>query len=616
MLDAFQAVLLLLGHWRRLRRQMSVDLSGVNGTNGLSSFDAAQAGGTVQTIDIWIADPNYRDAHVSLLNWLNDNKYIKDNARLIVKPPAPGATMGVGLDVVQLVLNDGFDIANLVFAIVKWREEREKRMQAAPEVCVKAGDERPTVLSHDDLGNENLVRRALAGAPDPQKSSCVLIGVSDYSPLPRLQAVKQNVLQLEKALKDPAIWGIPGDRVHTVPYPHRAAAIQEAIAAAASEATDTLLVYYAGHGLYDKDDKLLLALPEATGEDTRETIPWKKLAELIRNANCNRRVVWLDCCYAGLGVPDKEAPDQESLPALIGVAKVDATYMLVAAQRHEEASAPDGEECTAFTGELLNVLRKGIAPGPPAQEFLSLNDIHQETRDALGNKRRPKPDRHDPGSIGHLPHFQNKAAAPKPPRGNRTGSERVLRLPSLTFRYAMTGGLVVLIALVAALLATQLSGRGSPRPPAPSLTALGGEDQTGYCQSQGLKRGQGFVVADSGTECVQKIVLDEACDWSFFPANDLKLVLANPADPDSGTCYNGENQPIGHITNMLGYCMTRTATASVTATPSDPNFKNTWVCEMALNQNEACAYTHPNTSNVVARKVGGSWECYEETAAG
>lgn len=569
----------------------------------------------METIDIWIADPNYRDAHVSLLNWLNDDKYIKDNARLIVKPTAPGATMGGGLDVIQLVLDDGFNLANLVFAIVKWREERK---QAAPEVSVKAGDERPTVLSPDDLGNANLVRRALAGAPDPQKSSCVLIGVSDYSRLPRLQAVKQNVLQLEKALKDPAIWGIPSDRVHKVPYPHRAAAIREALSAAKSEATDTLLVYYAGHGLYDKGKKLLLALPEATGTDTDETVSWKELAELIRNVNCNRRVVWLDCCYAGLAVPDKEAPDQEPPPDLLGVAKVDAVYMLVAAEWHEEASAPDGEECTAFTGELLNVLRNGIAPGPPAQEFLNLNDIHQETRAALRKKHRPEPGRHDPGSIGQLPHFQNNATAPKPLGGNRPVSARSLRLPSLPFRYVMAGGLAVLIALVAALLATQLSAPESPPRPhaSPSLTALGGEDQAGYCKSQGQKGEPAFVVADSGTECVQKINLDEACDWSFFPRNNLKLVLANTADPDSGTCYNAKNKPVGNISNMLGYCMTRTAAADVTATPSDSNFKNTWVCEMKLNQDDACAYTHPNTPHVVARKVGGSWVCYGETAAG
>jgi hypothetical protein len=102
--------------------------------------------------------------------------------------------------------------------------------------------------------------------------------------------------------------------------------------------------------------------------------------------------------------------------------------------------------------------------------------------------------------------------------------------------------------------------------------------------------------------------LDEACDWSFFPTANLKLVLANTADPDSGTCYNA--------INMLGYCMTRTATADVAATHSDSNFKNTWVCEMEFKQDDVCAYTCPNTPNVVAHKVGGSWVRNEETAAG
>lgn len=110
--------------------------------------------------------------------------------------------------------------------------------------------------------------------------------------------------------------------------------------------------------------------------------------------------------------------------------------------------------------------------------------------------------------------------------------------------------------------------------------------------------------------------MNEACDWSFFPTANLKLVLANPADPDSGICYNAKNMPVGNINNMLGYCMTRTATADVTATSSDSNFKNMWVCEMVFKQEAVCSYTYPNTPDVVAHEVGGSWECYEETAAG
>ena len=65
---------------------------------------------------------------------------------------------------------------------------------------------------------------------------------------------------------------------------------------------------------------------------------------------------------------------------------------------------------------------------------------------------------------------------------------------------------------------------------------------------------------------------------------------------------------------MPGYCGTRTAAADVTATPSDSNFKNTWVCEMKLGPDDVCAYTYPQTPHVEARKVGGSWVCYKENA--
>jgi hypothetical protein len=288
----------------------------------------------VPTIKIRIAEPDNEAAYDSLNNWLNDrqhNQYITDNARLTTEHAAPGTPMGMGLGVIQLVLDSGFDLANLVLAIAEWRE---KARETAAAISVQVGDARSTALSPDDMGNKNLVSRALAGAPDPRKSSCVLIGVSDYAKLPRLRAVEQNISRLEEAITDPMIWGIPADRVHKVDYPQPAAAIREAISAAADEASDTLLVYYAGHGLYDKADKLLIALPEATGNDKSGTIPWNELAELIRHANSSRRIVWLDCCYAGLALPDEETP-----PDLLGVAEVEGTYMLVAAQRHEEATS-------------------------------------------------------------------------------------------------------------------------------------------------------------------------------------------------------------------------------------------------------------------------------------
>ena len=553
------------------------------------------------TIDIRIAEPNNAAAFTSLLNWLNADQYIKDNAQLTVKPPAPDATMGTGLDAIQLALESGFDLANLVLAIAKWREKLKEKAAA---ISVQVGDAQSTVLSLDDMGNKNLVRRALAGAPDPQKSSCVLIGVSDYAKLPRLRAVEQNILQLEEALTDPKIWGIPADRVHTVGYPQPAAAIREAISAAAGEASDTLLVYYAGHGLYDKVDKLLLALPEATGNDKSETIPWNELAELIRHANSSRRIVWLDCCYAGLALPDKEIP-----PDLLGVAEVEGTYMLVAAQKHEEASAPDGDKCTAFTGELLSVLRNGIAPGPPAKEFVNLNEIHQEARDALMKKHRSEPGRHDPGHIGHRPHFQNNATAQKATRAPRAESARGSWLPSWPVRYAVgAGSAALLILLIVLLLVIQ--------PWASPLHLLGGVDLTKYCSLQGSTGSPAYVVANAQTqtqtECVQQINLNSACSYTYPSIANPTFKLTNPSDPDSGTCINpATNSSLGGIENMSGYCTTLTRAIGVTATAENPEYKNTWVCEVAIDMNLACAETYSNTPNTVAREVNGSWNCYD-----
>lgn len=575
---------------------MPVNPPGLMGQGARAAFRQAD-GRTVQTIDISIAEPNNAAAYISLLNWLNDNQYIKDNARLTVKPPAPGFTMGTGLDVIQLVLSSGFDLANLVLAIAEWHK---KAKETAAAISVQVGDARSTVLSLDDMGNKNLVRRALAGAPDPQKSSCVLIGVSDYAKLPRLRAVEQNILQLEEALTDPTIWGIPADRVHTVGYPQPPAAIREAISAAAGEASDTLLVYYAGHGLYNKVDKLLLALPEATGNNKSGTIPWNELAELIRHANSSRRIVWLDCCYAGLALPDKETP-----PDLLGVAEVEGTYMLVAAQKHEEASAPDREKCTAFTGELLNVLRNGIAPGPPAKEFLSLNEIHQEARDALVKNHRSQPDRHDPGHIGHRPHFQNNATTQKDTRTPRSESARGWRRPSWPVRYvAGAGSAALLILLIVVLFAFQ--------PGASPSNPLGGVNLANYCSLQGSIGSPAYVVADSSSECVQVIDLASACSYSYPTIPYQTFKLTNLSDPDSGICVNqATDSGIGGIANMSGYCSTLTKATGVTATAENPDYKNMWVCQVEINMNLACDETYGNTPNMVAREVNGIWTCYD-----
>lgn len=546
-------------------------------------------------INIRIADPNNDDAYVSLHNWLNNDEYLKANGRLEVAKSASGQSVSVA--VMTLVLNSGFSMANLVLAITKWRSEAQDK--AAPVIVT--ADDRTTELSMADLADEHAVLRALAGAADPRRSECVLIGVEDYTPLRRLPAVRRNVARLRDLLTDPKVWGIPGNQLHTVEYPRSAADIERVVSAAASRATDTLLVYFAGHGLYHPDEKLLLALPDATGKDDEHTVPWEHVAEVIQRSDAARKIAVLDCCYAGLALNGQAA----AAAALRDVTEARDVYVLAAAHHYEEASSPDDEEYTAFTGELLRVLQDGIPGDAPGTEFLTLNEVYQEARDALHKKHRPQPERSDPGLVGRVPYFRNNLTAKAKKRIVKDKARRRTWRPRLSRGWAAaTSAAVLVVAVALALLFVY-------QPWARHLVLVPGSDGvslTDYCATLAPQGQKDFVV--DGTNCVQKIDLSQACDYSYGMSG-LEAVFTSP-DPQSAICVNRKtgvkfNQG---ITKMKQYCGTRAQTADVSATYRNPDYKNAWICQVPVNMNLACDELYHGTG-LVALNNNGYWNCYE-----
>jgi len=167
-------------------------------------------------------------------------RVLKANGRLEVTKSTSGQSSGV--EVMQLILNSGFDLANLVLAIAKWRIEA--RDKAAP-VTVTV-DERRTELSVADLADEHVVLRALTGAADPRRSE---VRADRRGGLHAAAAAAGR--QAERGAAQgrahrPEGVGHPRDRLHTVEYPRSAADIRDVVSAAAAKATDTLLVYFAG----------------------------------------------------------------------------------------------------------------------------------------------------------------------------------------------------------------------------------------------------------------------------------------------------------------------------------------------------------------------------------
>ncbi|MFF3147979.1 caspase family protein, partial [Streptomyces sp. NPDC057927] len=149
--------------------------------------------------------------------------------------------------------------------------------------------------------------------PDPLRSRAVLLGFDTFtdSGLPDLPAVTHNVDDLAEVFTSP--WGTALPDKHCTRRREAAptagladlASIGARLVAAAEEAEDLLLVYYAGHGLIDPDGELYLSLPGTSSEPDLVAwtgIPFTLVRRTLANARADSRVLILDCCFSGLAI--------------------------------------------------------------------------------------------------------------------------------------------------------------------------------------------------------------------------------------------------------------------------------------------------------------------------
>lgn len=254
--------------------------------------------------------------------------------------------------------------------------------------------------------------------PDPGASAAVLIGTSSYDFLVDLPAVANNLTSLAETLRGPASWNLRQDNCTVLADPVGAEAVMDALRDAAATARDTLLVYYAGHGLVDPEGELYLGLPRSRQQRVETGIPYNWLRRALLEGTAERTVVILDCCYSGLALGMMGSCD------LAAQADVEGTYLLAAASETRQALAPPGETHTAFTGELLDILGKGIAGGP---EKLDLDSVLRQLRTALTAKGRPVPQGRGRNSNGRLALGWNAAFSRSPLGSDASGGPAELR---------------------------------------------------------------------------------------------------------------------------------------------------------------------------------------------
>lgn len=242
---------------------------------------------------------------------------------------------------------------------------------------------------------------------DPTRSRAVLIGTHSYKHLEDLPSVANNIKRLRELLIDSGIWGLPQANCSVLIQPDNAQMAATKLEEAAAAATDTLLFYYAGHGLtMPRTLDLGLALVDSRVHTKHTVLPFDWVRDSMLASQAVRKVVILDCCFsaralAGAGMSGSEDLASES--------EIEGTYLLAAAAETKKALAPPGERYTAFTGELLSILELGI-PGAP--ELLDMTSIYKRMHSELAAKSRPIPQQRNRNTGSQIAFARNKSFMP------------------------------------------------------------------------------------------------------------------------------------------------------------------------------------------------------------
>lgn len=194
-------------------------------------------------------------------------------------------------------------------------------------------------------------------------SRVLLAGTAHHPAAPQLDvpAVARSVTDLAAVLRDKI--GVGAENLGELLIdPSGPSVLGQALDRVAPEASDTLLVYYAGHGLIGPNQELYLATSatDSLRDGLYNALPYRALLESFQKSPAKTVVVVLDCCFSDRGRP----PARLAIDAAFEHPLVHGGFLLTSAARDERALAPPGEEHTRFTGALIELLHHGDPPAP------------------------------------------------------------------------------------------------------------------------------------------------------------------------------------------------------------------------------------------------------------
>ena len=215
----------------------------------------------------------------------------------------------------------------------------------------------------------------------------LLVGISrfDDPKLAKLNSPQSDVEAFAKVLKDPSRGGF--DSVD-VCIDEDLLTIRDQLSTLMDgrSADDMVLLYYSGHGIVAKGQRLYLATGQSSFDRPQaRSIATNEIRDLMEQSRAGRLVVILDCCHSGVfaeGAKGAEAPAMTDDTFGDGTG-AEGQYVLTATDSLQYAYDGTGALREATTGPLLSRFTRWLVDGigngeaSPFDEQITLDALYQ-----------------------------------------------------------------------------------------------------------------------------------------------------------------------------------------------------------------------------------------------
>ncbi len=222
----------------------------------------------------------------------------------------------------------------------------------------------------------------------PEETVVLLIGSSNFledNTLKPIKPIEANLTELRNIFSDKNIFnGIPEENIITIQN-KKDYEILEKVEDCSQLASDTFVVYYAGHGEREKGKTLYLTATNTRKDRLISTaIEFERLSKIIQASKASKKFIILDCCYSGLAALNSDVQPllEEELKDING------TYIITSSPSNMVSYFHESETYTFFTSELIHVLKNGVDNNAP---FIEIGEIYEYIKSNTKKKNYPSP---------------------------------------------------------------------------------------------------------------------------------------------------------------------------------------------------------------------------------